>query len=265
MIFTKIIRGFISVERPLLPLVLFKDRTFFQYNLSSFTLGFATYSNVFFIAFFLQKAQGWSALETGWRMAPEFIAMALFSMSFGRLSSYFSVRKLMICGFLFIAISSCLLATLATNSHYGITGSYLFVLGAGMGLSTPAIGALVMKSVPASRSGMASATMNALRQTGMTMGIALLGTLMVQQAIHYMVIQSQVLGISVNYIDIVSLVTENTTNNLDKGFVTLLPEAFNSGFAYAIVTAGISCFVTLFIVLFPVKVKHNALTQQITN
>ena len=32
-----------------------------------------------------------------------------------------------------------------------------------------------MKSVPPSRSGMASATMNALRQTGMTMGIALLG------------------------------------------------------------------------------------------
>lgn len=253
------------IERPLLPLALFKDRTFFQYNLSSFTLGFATYSNVFFIAFFLQKAQGWSALETGWRMAPEFIAMALFSMSFGRLSSNFSVRKLMICGFLFIAISSCLLATLTTDSHYGITGSYLFVLGAGMGLSTPAIGALVMKSVPPSRSGMASATMNALRQTGMTMGIALLGTLMVQQAIHYMVIQSQALGISVNYINIVSLVTENTTSSLDKGFVALLPEAFNSGFAYAIATAGISCFVTLFIVLFPVKAKHKTLTQQITD
>lgn len=83
--------------------------------------------------------------------------------------------------------------------------------------------------------------------------------------IHYMVIQSQVLGISVNYIDIVSLVTENATNNLDKGFVTLLPKAFNSGFAYAIVTAGISCIVTLFIVLFPVKAKHKTLTQQITD
>ncbi|EMA8584890.1 MFS transporter, partial [Escherichia coli] len=104
-----------------------------------------------------------------------------------------------------------------------------------------------------------------LRQTGMTMGIALLGTLMVQQAIHYMVIQSQVLGISVDYIDIVSLVTENTSHHLEKGFVILLPEAFNSGFAYAITMAGISCFVTLFIVLFPFKVKHNALSQQITD
>lgn len=252
------------VARPLLPLSLFKDRAFFQYNFSSFTLGFATYSNVFFIAFFLQKAQGWSALETGWRMAPEFIAMALFSMSFGRFSAYFSVRKLMVCGFLFIAVSSCLLATLHTDSHYGITGSYLFILGAGMGLSTPAIGALVMKSVEPSRSGMASATMNALRQTGMTMGIALLGTLMVQQAINYMVTQSQLLGISVSYIEIVGLVAENIGDGLDASLLTLLPEAFNSGFAYAIATAGISCFLTLLVVLYPSKVSNKTVNQQIT-
>lgn len=44
------------VERPLLPLALFKDRTFFQYNLSSFTLGFATYSNVFFYCFLFAKS-----------------------------------------------------------------------------------------------------------------------------------------------------------------------------------------------------------------
>ncbi len=253
------------IERPLLPLSLFKDRSFFQYNLSSFTLGFATYSNVFFIAFFLQKAQGWSALETGLRMAPEFIAMALFSMLFGRFSRYISVRKLMIFGFLLIAISSCLLATLATNSPYAITGSYLFILGAGMGLATPAIGVLVMKSVAPSRSGMASATMNALRQTGMTMGIALLGTLMIQQAINYMMIQSQALGIVAEPINIITLVTENKTASLDNQLVALLPEAFNSGFAYAMLTAGLSCFITLFIMLFPCKEKQGALSQQIAD
>ena len=253
------------IERPLLPLSLFKDRSFFQYNLSSFTLGFATYSNVFFIAFFLQKAQGWSALETGLRMAPEFIAMALFSMLFGRFSRYISVRKLMIFGFLLIAISSCLLATLATNSSYTITGSYLFILGAGMGLATPAIGVLVMKSVAPSRSGMASATMNALRQTGMTMGIALLGSLMIQQAINYMMIQSQALGIVAEPINIITLVTENKTASLDNQLVALLPEAFNSGFAYAMLTAGLSCFITLFIMLFPCKEKQGALSQQIAD
>ena len=47
----------------------------------------------------------------------------------------------------------------------------------------PATSALVMRTVAPQRSGMASATMNALRQTGMTLGIALLGTLMSMQAV----------------------------------------------------------------------------------
>lgn len=60
---------------------------------------------------------------------------------------------------------------------------YLALLGFGMGLSMPATSALVMRTVAPQRSGMASATMNALRQTGMTLGIALLGTLMSMQAV----------------------------------------------------------------------------------
>lgn len=123
----------------------------------------------------------------------------------------------------------------------------------------------MMKSVASSRSGMASATMNALRQTGMTMGIALLGTLMIQQAINYMMIQSQALGIVAEPINIITLVTENKTASLDNQLVALLPEAFNSGFAYAMLTAGLSCFITLFIMLFPCKEKQGALSQQIAD
>ena len=51
------------------------------------------------------------------------------------------------------------------------------LLGTGMGLAVPATGMAVMSCVPAER-GIASATMNALRQAGMSLGIALLGSLM---------------------------------------------------------------------------------------
>ncbi|MDM3572871.1 MFS transporter, partial [Proteus mirabilis] len=72
-----------------------------------------------------------------------------------------------------------------------------------------------MKSLAPSRSGMASANMNALIKTGMTMVIALLCTLMIQQAINYMMIQSQALGIVAEPINIITLVTENKTASLD--------------------------------------------------
>ncbi|WP_369308574.1 MFS transporter [Providencia rettgeri] len=172
------------VEKPLLPLFLFKKNPFFfQYNMASFALGFATYSNVFFIALFLQKGQGWGAFDAGLRMAPEFIAMAIFSFSFGQLSRLLSVRNLMIVGFILIACASLLFTLVNSETHYLPIAIILFVLGAGMGISTPAIGALVMASVERAYSGIASAMMNALRQTGMTLGIALLGTLMTHRAV----------------------------------------------------------------------------------
>ncbi|HEQ1858075.1 TPA: MFS transporter [Providencia alcalifaciens] len=189
--------GFVAVElkaaRPLLPLYLFKKNPdFFQYNMASFALGFATYSNVFFIALFLQKGQGWGAFEAGLRMAPEFIAMALFSFSFGRLSGRYSVRNIMIIGFLLIALSSMLLTRVNADTDYFPIAVMLFILGAGMGMATPAIGALVMSSVEKAYSGMASAVMNALRQTGMTLGIALLGTLMTHRAVDLLLSNQQV-------------------------------------------------------------------------
>ena len=99
--------------------------------MASFALGFATYSNVFFIALFLQKGQGWGAFEAGIRMAPEFIAMAIFSFSFGKLSRFLSVRHLMIVGFILIASASLLFTQVNSETHYLPIALILFILGAG--------------------------------------------------------------------------------------------------------------------------------------
>ncbi|MTB66776.1 MFS transporter [Providencia sp. wls1943] len=199
----------LKVARPLLPLYLFKKNPdFFQYNMASFALGFATYSNVFFIALFLQKGQDWGAFEAGLRMAPEFIAMALFSFGFGLLSRRYSVRNIMIIGFLLIALSSMLLTRVNADTDYFPIAATLFILGAGMGMATPAIGALVMSSVEKAYSGMASAVMNALRQTGMTLGIALLGTLMIHRAVD-LLLSNQKVNLHLSDEQIVELVNHH--------------------------------------------------------
>lgn len=240
--------GFVIVElnvpRPLLPIFLFKQNPYFlQYNLASFALGFATYSNVFFIALFLQKGQGWGAFEAGLRMAPEFIAMALFSFSFGRLSRTLSVRNIMVIGFLLIATASMLLTRVNSDTEYLPIAAILFILGAGMGMATPAIGALVMASVEKAYSGIASAVMNALRQTGMTLGIALLGTLMTHRAIDQLMEDPQ----------ISRLLSVGEVDGLIKGSVAAsshfieqaTQSAFVSGFNLAMLGGAISIMLCL--------------------
>ncbi|WP_272664287.1 MFS transporter [Providencia sp. PROV174] len=240
--------GFIWVElhvtRPLLPLFLFrKNPFFFQYNMASFALGFATYSNIFFIALFLQKGQGWGAFEAGIRMAPEFIAMAIFSFSFGKLSRRLSVRNLMILGFILIALASLLLTRVNAETPYIPIAITLFILGAGMGMSTPAIGALVMASVDKAYSGIASAVMNALRQTGMTLGIALLGTLMTHRAVERL-LQDDKLATMLSAQEIERLI--QTSSVMPSNFIEQVTRsAFVSGFNLAMLGSAIAIMMTL--------------------
>lgn len=237
-----------KVDRPLFPIFLFKtNRFFFQYNMASFALGFATYSNVFFIALFLQKGQGWGAFEAGLRMAPEFVAMALFSFSFGRLSGLMSVRHLMMFGFVLIAIASIVLGYVSADTAYLPIAVTLFVLGTGMGMATPAIGALIMGSVDKAYSGIASAVMNALRQTGMTLGIALLGTLMTHRAVSQLIDDQSLVSMLPNQ-DFSQLI--NDASLITQPYIEhAVHSAFTSGFNVAMLGGAVAIGLTLLLMM----------------
>lgn len=231
------------VKRPLLQLSLFRNADFSGYNLASFVLGFSAYSSVFFVSLFLQQAQGWSPADTGWRMAPEFLAMALAASGFGRLSAKLSVNSLMIVGYGLMGVALLLLTQLHADSPYALVALYLALLGFGMGLSMPATSALVMRTVAPQSSGMASATMNALRQTGMTLGIALLGTLMSMKAVTTLTAALQTQGVEQAAAIARTAVIEQQQTAVDalsaSRMQALTHSAFADGFGIAMLCAGL--------------------------
>jgi DHA2 family methylenomycin A resistance protein-like MFS transporter len=161
---------------------LFRDARFSATNFASFVLGFSAYASLFFFSLFLQQVQGWSPSDTGWRLAPQFVATGLVASQFGRLARRCDVHTLMVAGYALIGGSMLLLTLFSADTPYAWLALLFVFLGAGTGLAVPATSTAVMGSVAAQRSGMASATMNALRQAGMLIGIALLGTLMSTRA-----------------------------------------------------------------------------------
>lgn len=178
---------FVGVElrtaRPVLPVDLFRNPKFSSANFASFVLGFSGYSSLFFFSLFLQQAQGWSATQTGWRMGPVFVAMAVVSSLFGRLSARYGTRRMMLGGYVLIAVSMLAMASFSPTTPYVAVASLFAMLGIGLGLAIPSTSAAAMEAAPRERTGSASATMNALRQCGMTIAIALLGTVMGARAI----------------------------------------------------------------------------------
>jgi MFS family permease len=110
--------------------------------------------------------------------------MGVVSLLFGRLVARLGLHAALVLGYALAGVALCAMATFEPATSRAHASAVLMLLGIGMGLAVPATGMAVMANAPAERAGIASATMNALRQAGMSLGIALLGSLMGQRAVQ---------------------------------------------------------------------------------
>ena len=184
--FAAFVRTELTVKRPLFPIQLFRNISLAVANLASFALGFSAYASLFFLSLYLQQARGDTPSVAGWHLMPQFMVMGVSSLLFGRMTQYIALKKLMVGGYALIGVSLCAMALFSANTPYIFVAVTLVFLGLGMGITVPATGMMVMGYAPAERVGIASATMNALRQVGMTLAIAVLGSIMSLYAIQNM-------------------------------------------------------------------------------
>ncbi|WP_447920705.1 MFS transporter [Achromobacter aegrifaciens] len=228
----------LRAARPILPLGLFRDAGFAITNFASFVLGFSAYSSLFFFSLYLQHVQGLSPLAAGWQLAPQFAAAGLVSVVFGRLNLRFGLPRLMIAGFALIGAAMLGMTCFEADTPYAVSGSLLVLLGLGTGLAVPSTSMAVMATVPRERSGMASATMNALRQTGMTIGIALLGALMSGRAIDALAASLSRLGTPDAQALARDAITRHVMPAQPANAATLAADALAGGFHAAMLAAG---------------------------
>jgi DHA2 family methylenomycin A resistance protein-like MFS transporter len=78
-----------------------------------------------------------------------------------------------------IAAAGCIaLLGIERGSGYGQLCAQLVAMGAGLGLLVPPLTSMLLGSVEKSRSGVAAGVLNATRQTGSVIGVALFGSLL---------------------------------------------------------------------------------------
>ena len=226
------------VARPLLPLDLFVDRRFGMLNLASFVLGFTAYASLFFLSLFFQQAQGHSAALAGSQLIPQFLLMGIVSLLFGRLVAQLGLHVALVLGYTLSGMALCAMATFEPTTSPGYASTLLMLLGIGMGLAVPATGMAVMASVPTERAGIASATMNALRQAGMSLGIALLGSLMSLRAVQRLTASAHAEGQQGLAAQARELILQPTPLDSAPELLAWYRNAMASGFGWAMAVAG---------------------------
>jgi EmrB/QacA subfamily drug resistance transporter len=160
---------------PLLPLRLFRDRSFSIANIVGFGFSFGMFGAVFILIQFLQIVQGHSPLQaavltTPWTMAPMIVAPLA-----GAFAGRIGTRILIVAGLLFQAAGLFWLAAVMTATVPYTTMLPAFIsAGIGMGLVFAPSSTAVLAHIRPEDTAKASGTNSTLREIGVALGIAVL-------------------------------------------------------------------------------------------
>jgi EmrB/QacA subfamily drug resistance transporter len=175
--------GFVEsrVTAPMLPLMLFKSRSFSGANLLTLFLYSAV--GIFFFLFPLNliQVQGYSATAAGASVLPLILLMFFLSRWSGGLVARYGPRSPLIIGPFIVTLGFVLFAVPAVGgSYWQAFFPAMIVLGFGMAVTVAPLTTVVMNSVTQDRVGTASGINNTVARVAGVLAIAVLGIVMVE-------------------------------------------------------------------------------------
>jgi EmrB/QacA subfamily drug resistance transporter len=177
--------AFVVLERhqriPMLDLGLFRNRTFAGANLAVLLVALAMFGVFFFVSLYMQGVLGYSAVETGAAFLPMTVLIMLVAPIAGKTSDRFGSRWLMTIGMILIAIQLLYFSRLGVDESYWRILPAMFLGGFGMSMVMTPSAAAAVRALPVDKSGVGSAVLNAFRQVGGSMGIAVMGAIMARE------------------------------------------------------------------------------------
>jgi len=171
--------GFLWVEarssHPMMPLSMFRSRTFSAANGMTLLVYAALGAVLFFLVLQLQTVAGYGPLAAGLATLPITICMVLLASRGGRLSNRIGPRIPMTGGPIVMGVGTAWLVGVDADTTYWLdVMPALTVFGLGLALMVAPLTATVLAAAPDEVAGMASGVNNAVARTGSLLAVAAL-------------------------------------------------------------------------------------------
>ncbi|WP_431894507.1 MDR family MFS transporter [Micromonospora haikouensis] len=173
---------FLSQRRaaePIIPLWLFRSRIFnLATLLSLITVGVGMFAVIVYLPTYLQMVYAVSATESGLLLIPMVVGIMGTALPSGQLISRTGRYKIYpIIGTVMLGVAALLLSTLDVHTSLWAVCSYIFLLGAGLGLIMQNLVLAVQNDFPAAAVGTATSANSFFREIGATLGSAAVGAI----------------------------------------------------------------------------------------
>jgi EmrB/QacA subfamily drug resistance transporter len=165
-------------EEPILPLELFRNRTFVGTNAVGFVVGFALFGSVTFLPIYLQVVKGYSPTRSGLLMTPMMLGVLTTSILSGNLITKFGrYRVFPIAGTATATVGLYLLSRLEADTPISIAARDMLIVGLGIGLVMQVLVLAAQNAVDYRMLGVATSVSTMSRQIGGTIGVAVFGAI----------------------------------------------------------------------------------------
>lgn len=166
------------IKEPLLPLYLFRSRTFSGANLITLLLYGALSGLIFFLPFNLIQVQGYDIIQAGLGFLPFPIIVGAFSGWAGTLVSRYGSKLPLIIGPLIVAVGLILFGQAGLGGSFWLTFfPAVIIMAVGMTVVIAPLTTTVMSSAPKRLSGTASGINTSINSTANVLAVAILGVI----------------------------------------------------------------------------------------
>ncbi|MEV6964619.1 DHA2 family efflux MFS transporter permease subunit [Hamadaea sp. NPDC051192] len=220
--------------QPILPLRLFRDRTFALASVASIAVGVAMFGSISYLPIFMQVVTGANATNSGLLMLPLVAGILVTAIASGQLISRTGRYKAYpIAGAVLTGLGLWLLSTLDEHSTRALISAYMVVIGLGIGLIMQVLVLVVQNSADRADLGVATSAVTFVRQVGGALGVAVCGSLFTTRL--YDAIARELPGVSVT----------GGVGSLTPARLAELPDAVRAGVARAFADALPPIFLAL--------------------
>jgi DHA2 family methylenomycin A resistance protein-like MFS transporter len=195
-----------TAAEPMLPPRLFRHRTFSTTSAGALLYAAAFFGGLLVLSLYFQRVRGEPAALAGLHITAITVTFGVGSILAGKLAARYGPRPTILTGLLLLSVAAFGLSLVDGGTSFRILGPLLSLLGFGAALVAPPMNAAILASVEPGLAGIGSGVLNAGRQIGTALGVAVFASLFVADRAPMRAVQLAMIGASVLYLTAAAVV-----------------------------------------------------------